>query len=375
MRGAWHSARVRILQVAPFVAPLEEREVQLGGAQVVVSELARELARAGHEVTLAAAEGSVVDGVRIAPLHVDPGRLIRADLREREGRRADDHAQRDAFGRVRAWIDAHAGEIDLVHAHAYDAPAFDLLRGAPRPVVHTLHLPPNDREVVRAAASARDAYRVTVSEANARSWRAAGVEIAEVIHNGVDVASIPLGTRRGAHLLYAGRLSPEKGVETALDVAELLGRGIVLVGGAYDERYHASAIAPRVRRAADVGDGPIRDAVYLGARPRRAVYALMARAAVTLLPVRWDEPFGLVAVESLAAGTPVVGYRRGGLAEIVDDEVGALVAPDDVDALARAVARSAGIPPLVCRGRAMAFDVTTMIDRYAALYRRLVART
>lgn len=372
MRRPWQSADVRILQVAPLVAPLDDRVVQLGGAQVVVTELARRLARAGHEVALAAADGSFVEGVRLAPLGIDATRLERADLGKRAGARPDDAAEREAFGRVRAWLDAHLTDVDIVHAHAYDAPAFDLLAGAARPVVHTLHLPPNDRDVVRAAAAARDAHHVTVSDANARAWRAAGVVVRTVIHNGVDLTAIAVGDRRGDHLLYAGRMSPEKGVEDALDVAARLGRGLVLVGGVYDAPYYERAVAPRVREVRAL-DEPVRGAVFLGPRTRAEVYALMAGAAVTLMPVRWDEPFGLVAVESLAAGTPVAGYRRGGLPEIVTDDVGGLVEPGDIRALADAAARVAGSDPAACRRRAEAFDLDTMTDRYGALYRELIA--
>ncbi|HEU5288838.1 MAG TPA: glycosyltransferase, partial [Candidatus Limnocylindria bacterium] len=105
---------MRILQVAPLVAPLDDRAVQLGGAQVVITELARRLASAGHEVTLAAADGSFVEGVRLAPLGIDATRLERADLGMRGGARPDDAAERDAFARVRAWLDAHVADIDVV---------------------------------------------------------------------------------------------------------------------------------------------------------------------------------------------------------------------------------------------------------------------
>jgi glycosyltransferase involved in cell wall biosynthesis len=361
---------MRILQVAPFVAPLIEGEQQLGGAQVIVLDLARGLARAGHDVTLAAADGSRISGVRALTLGVHAGELRPADLAVRTGPRGDDAAQRDAFRRLREWLDLHADEIDVVNAHAYDAPAFDAFQGAPRPVVHTLHLPPHDAVVVRAARDATDARLVTVSEANASAWRTAGVPVRDVIHNGVDVAAIPLSTHRGAHLIYAGRLSAEKGVEVALDVAERLGRGLLLVGSIYDPAYHARAIAPRVRSVPDVPDGgPITGAVYIGPRTRDQVIRLLGDAAVTLMPVRWEEPFGLVAVESLAAGTPVVAFRRGGLAEILDEH--ALVTPDDVAAFASAAEEAVGSDPLACRARAERFALPAMIDRYHALYASL----
>ncbi len=362
------SGAVRILLVAPLVSPIDERGIQLGGAQVLLADLARGLAAAGHKVVLAAADGSFVPGVATPRLGIDAGRLRPAPLGPLDGRRPDDAAQREAFSRVRRWIDTHAAEIDVVHAHAYDAAAFELLRGAPRPVVHTLHLLPNDPSVVDAARDTRDATLVAVSRSQADAWRAWGVAVERVIHNGVDVGGIALGRAHGDHLLYAGRISPEKGVDTALDVADRLGRGIVVVGGVYDPAYHERVIAPRVRVAAGLDAGPVRGAVYVGPRPRHEVHALMARAAATLMPVRWDEPFGLVAVESLAAGTPVVASRRGGLVEILDETVGALVAEEDVDAFSSAVGRVSRIDPRVCRERAAHFDTSVMVASYVSLY-------
>jgi glycosyltransferase involved in cell wall biosynthesis len=359
---------VRILQVAPLVAPIDERREPIGGAQVAVADLARALARRGHAVSLAAADGSFVSGVSSLDLRIDHRTLRTADLGERSGPRPDDAAQRAAFARVRQWLDAHAAAVDVVHAHAYDAPAFDLLRGAPRPVVHTLHLGPRDAEVARAAREARDATCVTVSESNARAWREAGVAV-RTIYNGVDVAAIPLGTRRGDHLLYAGRLSPEKGVEVALDVADALHRGIVLVGGIYDAAYHARVIAPRVSTRPIRHGEEIRGALYVGHARRDAVWSLMSEAAATLLPVRADEPFGLVAVESLAAGTPVVAFRRGGLAEILDGP--ALVPSDDTRAFIRAVDAIIGTDPATLRERARRFDLGITVSAYEDLYRHI----
>src|SRR5256712_6526707 len=271
---------MRILEVAPFASPIDDRGAQLGGAQVLIADIARGLASRGHAVTLAAANGSYVSGVALADLDIDSARLGRADLGPRDAPRADDAEERAAFMRVRAWLDAHASEIDVVHAHAYDAPAFEALARARRPVLHTLHLPPLDAVVVRAARAARDATLATVSAANARAWAGAGVAVRHVIHNGVDLARIPFSTRRGDHLLYAGRISPEQGVATAIDVASRAGRGLVIVGGVYDEAYFVRAIAPRVRRESEPDPySPVRGAVYLGARAREEVYRLMGGAA------------------------------------------------------------------------------------------------
>ena len=160
---------MRIALVAPLVAPIAETGGQLGGAQVIVADLAHGLARRGHDVALLAASGSKIDGARMIDLRIEAGSLRPARFAP-GAPRTDDRAQSQAFATVREWLDAHAGELDLVHAHAFDAPAFDALRGYQRPVIHTLHLPPVDERVI-AAARRSDALMVTVSQANAAAWR------------------------------------------------------------------------------------------------------------------------------------------------------------------------------------------------------------
>jgi glycosyltransferase involved in cell wall biosynthesis len=367
---------MRLLEVAPMVSAIDERAVQLGGAQVLFADLARGLAARGHEVWVAAAEGSSLAGTRVLPLAIDSRAMRPADLRRTVGERADADAQAAAFRRVRAWLDEHGGDVDAVHAHAYDAPAFDSLAGSPVPVVHTLHLPPNDQGVVRAAREARrhGAMLVTVSEWNARAWREAGADVARVIPNGVDAGAAPQGTTRGAHLLHAGRISPEKGVEDAIVVAERTGHPLLVVGGIYDDAYFRKAIAPRVRRDEGWAAGyAVEGALYVGPRPREEVRRIMAGAAATLMPVKWDEAFGLVAVESLAAGTPVAAYRRGGLAEIVDEASGALAEPDDLDDLGRAVRRALTRRHDACRRRAERFSLERMVTGYEDLLREVMA--
>ena len=365
---------MRILEVAPFASPIDERGQQLGGAQILFADLARGLAAAGHDVTIAAAIGSFVRGTKLAPLDIDSRAMRAAELGATTGERDDDAAQARAFSRVRSYLDAHASELDLVHAHAYDAPAFDALRGAPRPVIHTLHLPPLDARVVAAArAAAHDgAVLVTVSEANASRWRQERVAVRYAIPNGVDIGSVPHDGARGSHLLFAGRISPEKGVEDAIATARELERPLLIVGGVYDAGYFERAVRPLVIEDRSWDPARAVEGIrYVGPRTRDLVLRIMARSAVTLMPVRWDEPFGLVAVESLATGTPVAAYRRGGLAEIVDETCGALADPDDRGAFASATVRALGRSADACRRRAERYSLEAMVARYEALMREV----
>lgn len=380
---------MRIALLAPLISTIAPPF--LGGAQALLADLAGGLARRGHDVTLYAADGSEVPGVRMVSFGVDsatlrPARFVEAPVDpQSDGPSAsmDDDLARstEAFLRAYQVIAAHASEHDLVHAHAYDWPALVLASLQPLPVAHTLHLPAVDTNINRALATlaprtvSTPTRIVTVSHACAATY-ASTCRIDAVIYNGIDTSRIPFdptGEARDAasggqqpYLLYAGRITPEKGVEDALEIAARAGYRLLLAGGIYDEDYFRSRIAARL-------DG--RRARYLGAVSRERLWELMAGAVAVLCPVHWDEPFGLVACEAQATGTPVVGYARGGLVEVVaDGETGWLVAEDDVAAAVAAVGRVAEIDRRACRRRAETrFSMDAMLDEYEAFYRDMLA--
>lgn len=385
---------MRIALLAPLVAPIAPP--YLGGAQALLADLATGLAARGHEVTLYAADGSRVPGVRVPVLGIDSSQLTPARFAgepspsDAVAAAPDQHASDDddpdllaadpetfratyAFARAFRAIAAAAenGAHDLLHAHAYDWPAFAHANLQPLPVIHTLHLPAVDpaingvlRRLAPPDAPASAARLVTVSHACAATY-APVCRIDRVIHNGVAVERIPFGARpdpRG-YLLFAGRIAPEKGVEDAIEIAARAGRPLLLAGGVYDRDYYQARVAPRLESRGAA-------ATYLGPLDRERVWQLMAGARAALCPVHWDEPFGLVACEALAAGAPVIGYARGGLREVVADGVtGRLVPEGDVDAAVEAVAQLDSFDRSACRDRAQRlFSLAAMLDAYEAYY-------
>lgn len=326
--------------MAPLVSPLTE--AQLGGAQAFVTDLARALAVRGHDVTLHCAEGSDVSGVRLAP--VPAGGLAAAMVRPAGPAAEALPAMREAFRRVYATI-AEA-RPDAVTQHAFDAEAIEEAESLDCPVLHTLHLPPVSDAVIAAARATRQPL-VTVSQAAASNWAAAGVS-AGVIRNGVpdfDPGTPAVEPRA----LVAGRVSPEKQTHVAVRLARRAGLEPLVAGTVYDPAYAA---------AHDLHvDRPM---------PRPALWRLMARCAVTLLPVDWEEPFGLVAAEAQVAGCPAVAYRRGGLGEVIEEGVGGcLVEPGDEDAFVRAIGAARALPRAAVRASGRA---RLLIDRCAAEY-------
>ncbi|HET9050193.1 MAG TPA: glycosyltransferase, partial [Candidatus Dormibacteraeota bacterium] len=258
---------MRIALVASQIAAI--REPQVGGAQVVVADLARGLAERGHEVALFAPAGSAVDGVTVVDTGVDPAAL--AESRHRPlAENAPPPVVSDAFRRVFGAV--AEGGWDCVHNHAFDAPAIDAARALRRPVVHTLHLPP-ERHVAAALALARSGdatapLLVAVSDASARSWQER-VPVDAIVRNGVPTRRIPWSAKGGPALLFAGRLSPEKGADIAIEIARRTETPLTIVGAAYDAAW-----------AQQLVDGVDSRLVHVvGALPRTAVWTLMAGAA------------------------------------------------------------------------------------------------
>jgi glycosyltransferase involved in cell wall biosynthesis len=257
---------------------------------------------------------------------------------------------------------------DVIHNHAFDAPAVRLATTVPVPVLHTLHLPPDETltaALAQAARSGRPPAVATVSAFQAAAWRRV-VRVDAVLPPYVPTRVIPYCATTGHGAVFAGRLSPEKGTAEAIDIASVAGLSIDVYGDAYDVRYAREQIEPRQARPGV----RIHQAI-----PRASLWTAMSRAAVVLNPVQWDEPFGMVAAEAQACGTPVVAFRRGGLTEIVEDGVtGFLVPPGDLQAAAGAVGRTAEISRAACRSHAERhLDLDQSLDAHERVYRQMVA--
>jgi len=237
---------------------------------------------------------------------------------------------------------------DVVSQHAFDAEAIEMSDGLP--VLHTLHMPPISSRVLGEVLKSRAAF-ATVSESCRRAWATAGAGQVGVIRNGVPIFTVEeVPIRKDA--LLAGRLSPEKGFEDGIAAARAIGLRPVVVGVPYDRSYQLD----------------LSSAVVLPPQPRSRLWQLMAGASVTLLPVHWDEPFGMVGAEAQMAGCPVAGYSRGGLVEIVEPGVsGFLTEPDDVKGLAEAALAATKLDRVAVRESAMnRLGLDASLDAYEA---------
>jgi glycosyltransferase involved in cell wall biosynthesis len=370
---------MKIAIMAPLVTAI--REPQRGGSQAFVSDLARGLTGRGHDVHVYAASGSKIPGVEVIDTGVDPeslaGTFYRAfgpsagaagDAEPADIANAANTAAAAQSAFRTAYTTMQLTRYDVIHNHAFDAPAVRLATALQAPVVHTVHLPPDTAvsAALRYAAGHRRSPAVAaVSEFQARAWRRV-VRVDAVLPPYPPTGAISWSPVAGHGALFAGRLSPEKGAAEAIEIARAAGVPIDLYGDVYDPGYCQEQIDPR-RSWSGVS-------VHEGV-PRVSLWEAMAQAAVVLFPARWDEPFGMAAAEAHACGTPVVGFRRGGLSEVVvDGMTGYLVPPDDLRAAAEAVSKLAEISRSACRKHAEEkLDLELSLDVHELLYRRVAS--
>jgi glycosyltransferase involved in cell wall biosynthesis len=324
---------LRIAVVAPLVTPL--RPTPTGGSQAFLVDLARGLKRRGHEVVVYCAAASEVPGVELVEVLVEAG-LERA-LVAMKGRTEHLPAMRRAFEALYAELRRRGA--DVVSQHAFDAEAIELAEGLP--VLHSLHLPPIVPLVCDAALASRARFCAPSASA-CELWRRAGLAAVAPVSNGIPVWE-PGNVEIAPLALIAGRISPEKGVDVALRAASAAGLSRLVVGPVYDRGYFEVAVKPLLRPGE-----------LLPAMPRRRLWGVMARAAVLLAPIDWEEPYGLAAAEAQMAGCPVAGYRRGALPEVVDDGVsGRLAEPGDFEGLLTAIAEARELDRAAVRASAV----------------------
>jgi glycosyltransferase involved in cell wall biosynthesis len=251
--------------------------------------------------------------------------------------------------------------VDLVHDHTLAGP---LYRGRPEglPVVTTIHsdLSPSFAAVYGAAA--RDTTLIAISKSQVSSVLAD--RVAAIIPHGMEVAAVPIGHGQGGYACFLGRMCPDKGVLEAINVAQLAGIPLRIAAKMREPaevQYYHDVVKPL--------QGP--DVEFLGEVGGADKYELLGQAIALLNPIQWMEPFGLVMIEAMATGTPVVATPMGSAPEIVDDGVSGYLASSPED-LAGLLQRAADLDRGAVRAQAEdRFSTERMVDAHLALYARL----
>lgn len=343
----------RPLRIA-HVAPPFERVPPLayGGTERVIYELVVELDRRGHDVTTFASGDSEVPGRHIA--------TVETALRP-AGYTGDPMPY--MLATMRSVLD-HASEFDLIHSHLEWASIL-LARVSPVPVVSTFH---GRLDLPWATEALTDPPRGLVAiSANQASTHP---EVPwTVVHNGLTLTDAPFDQRRGDGLCFVGRVAPEKGIVEALEIAKLVGRPLRIAAKVApigpEREYFDEVFEPALAAAGH-------DVEFLGELTQKDRDALFAESFVSLMPGAWPEPFGLVAIESLACGTPVVARRIGALPEILRDGVDGFFG-DDTTQMAFKVEGAVDLDRAAIRESVLdRFSAARMTDGYEAVYERML---
>jgi glycosyltransferase involved in cell wall biosynthesis len=313
-----------------------------GGTERIIHYLVEGLVRAGHAVTLFATGDSETAG-ELRALYPEAVWPI------------DSLAEIDHATWSLAQIDA--SRFDVVHLHF--APAIAVARFVDVPVVYTIHHP-REEALTRFYRRFPQVHYVAISERQ----RALETPLprTRVIHHGLDPADYPFVPVAGDHVAFIGRFAPVKGPHHAIDAAHAAGVPIRLAGAPHvgeGESYHAREMEPRLA---------LPDVTWVGEVGGTAKAEHLGRARATLFPIAWEEPFGLVMVESMLCGTPVIAFPGGAAAEVIDEGTTGFIVRD-VTEMTAAIARAGALDRARCRAQAIErFPVDRMVRQYLEVY-------
>jgi glycosyltransferase involved in cell wall biosynthesis len=344
---------MRIAQVAPLWEPVPPGGY--GGTERVVWYLTEELVRRGHDVTLFAT-GDSRTRAKLVPVVETALRLAGTP---------PDQATADHF-RLLGRAFGSPAKFDIIHCHT-DYWAFPFAQLVPTATVHTIHGRldlPYLQEVYR---EFRGVPLVSISHAQRAPLADVEPTWVATVHHGIPLRDVPFSTTHGQYLAFLGRISREKGPDVAIDIAIRTGLPLRIAAKVdpIDREYFETEIEPRLHHPLITFAGEVSGEEKL---------EFLRDARALLFPIDWPEPFGLVMVEAMACGTPVIGRPCGSVPEVIVDGRNGFVA-DTLDDLVAAVGRVESLDRAECRRHVESrFSVDRMVDDYETVYRRLLTR-
>jgi len=342
---------MRIAQVAPLIESVPPKHY--GGTERIVSYLTEELVRVGHDVTLFASGDSVTSARLVAP--------IQRSLRKNE-------RCKDPMARELILIDhvvERAREFDMIHFHTGYL-HFAICRYMPVPHVTTLHGRLDTADFVAVHHRFRDVPVISISNAQRApvpwaNWQA-------TIYHGLPKDQFRFYPERGDYLAFLGRVSPEKRADRAIEIAKRVGMPLKIAAKVdrVDRRYFKRVIEPLLNDSLVEWVGEISD-------PEKNEF--LGNAYALLFPIDWPEPFGLVMIEAMACGTPVIAYDGGSVPEVMEDGVTGFIVRE-LDDAAEAIRRVRTLSRARCREVfEKRFTATRMANDHMTVYERTMCST
>lgn len=336
------------------VAPLWERVPPpgYGGIELVVGHLTDELVRRGHDVTLFASGDSqtlaklqsvVPQALRLDPNVKEPGVYELLQLNR---------------------VLQQAKEFDLIHFHT-GFPVLPYVELLKIPAVHTLHgiFTPDNRKIFTQFRS-----QAFISISNAQRESEPSLNYISTVYNGIDPEQYPFHPQPSdsPYLAFLGRMSPEKGPHHAIEIAKRTGWKLKMAGkiDVVDKKFFEAELAPQI-------DG--QQIEYLGELTHAEKVDLLGNAAIALFPITWPEPFGLVMIEAMCTGTPVMGMSMGSVPEVIAHGKSGFVC-NNIDEIIAAIPAALELNRQTCRDHVLShFSYSAMVDGYEAAYSKAIS--
>lgn len=350
---------MRILQIAPIIERIPPKKY--GGTERVINALTEELVKRGHDVTLFASGDSQTSAKLYS---VYPKSLREAKINNLYG-----NNMWTAINTGIAYKKQH--EFDVIHDHTVENSPMNLALAelCDTPVIATLHGPltPHNKFLYQ---TFKKTNLVTISHAQYKNTK--GINIVGTVYNGENMEHYPFSNQDDGYLLFVGRISMEKGVHHAIEVAQHLNLPLIIAAKLNapsefkeDYDYFKTYVEPYL-------SDQIR---WIGEVEEEERNKLMSKALCVLHPGTWAEPFGLTIIESMSCGSPVVAFNKGSIPElIVNGKTGFVV--NDLEEMIEAVSKINIIKRADCRNHAVKnFSATRMADGYETIYRQVIAES
>jgi glycosyltransferase involved in cell wall biosynthesis len=338
---------MRIAQVAPLVESVPPKHY--GGTERIISYLTEELVRFGHKVALFAS-GDSVTSAELVP-------VCRRSFRR--NKRATDYLSREVL--LMDHVMERAGEFDLIHFHT-GCLHYLVCRDLPVPNLTTLHGRLDTPELLRLYERFRQMPMISISNSQRTPWLCANWQA--TIYHGLPQDLFRFHPEPGGYLAFLGRASPEKRVDRAIEIAKRVGMTLKIAAKVdrADRRYFKREIEPLLN------DPHIE---WLGEISDKDKDAFLGSAYALLFPIDWPEPFGLVMIESMACGTPVVAYDGGSVSEVMEHGVTGFIV-NEIEQAVEAVGRVRDLSRAGCREFfEKRFTSSRMASDYVDVYMRL----
>lgn len=342
--------KLRIAQLAPLWIPVPPRTY--GGIELMLSILTEELVRRNYDITLFAS-GDSKTSAKLIPL-AERAILLQKNLRS-------PHAY---ISTALEKIYQYRNSIDLFHNH-FDFFLFPLSLPNTVPILTTLHRP-LDPITIQAYKAYRKIKFCTISQDQRRSAEENGIPIVDVVYNGIAPEKYLFKKTAGDYFMYLGRLNKEKGISDAINVSKKAGIKLIVAGniiGAEEWNYFIHEVQPLLNEE---------NVTFVGQVNFNEKVKLLGGAKALLFPIERREPFGLVMIEAMACGTPVIAYRRGSVPEVVKDKKTGFIV-ETKEEMVEAIKNINAINRKDCRTHVeQNFTLKQMVDKYEKIYKKLI---